>query len=33
MASLTVKLYEQLEEARQLEAEIKKNLEVLGYSR
>jgi len=31
MADLTAKLYEQFEEARKLEAEIKKNLEVLGY--
>jgi len=31
MAELTAKLYEQFDEARGLEAEIKKNLEVLGY--
>jgi len=31
MAALTAKLYEQFDEARKLEAEIKKNLEVLGY--
>jgi len=31
MAELTAKLYEQFMEDRQLEAEIKKNLEVLGY--
>jgi len=31
MAELTAKLYEQFDEARKLEAEIKKNLEVLGY--
>ncbi|GAB4248199.1 class I SAM-dependent DNA methyltransferase [Deferrisoma sp.] len=31
MADLTTKLFEQFEEARRLEAEIKKNLEVLGY--
>ncbi len=31
MAALTAKLYEQFEEARRLEAEIKKNFEVLGY--
>ena len=31
MAELTATLYEQFNEARRLEAEIKKNLEVLGY--
>jgi type I restriction enzyme M protein len=31
MARLTAKLYEQFEEARRLEAEIRKNLEVLGF--
>ncbi len=31
MAELTSKLYEQFEEAHRLEAEIKKNLKVLGY--
>jgi type I restriction enzyme M protein len=31
MAALTAKLYEQFEESRKLEAEIRKNLEVLGY--
>jgi len=31
MAELTAKLYEQFDEARKLEAEIKKNLGVLGY--
>ncbi|MBW2123143.1 MAG: SAM-dependent DNA methyltransferase, partial [Deltaproteobacteria bacterium] len=31
MAELTAKLYEQFEESRLLEAEIRKNLEVLGY--
>jgi len=31
MAELTATLYEQFEEAHRLEAEIKKNLEVLGY--
>lgn len=31
MAELTATLYEQFEEARRLEAEIRKNLEVLGY--
>jgi len=33
MAELTAKLYEQFEEARGLEAEIKKNLEVLGHGK
>ncbi len=33
MAELTAKLYEQFEEAHRLEAEIKKNLKVLGYGR
>lgn len=33
MAKLTAKLYDQFEEARRLEAEIKKNLEVLGYGK
>jgi len=31
MAELTAKLYEQFEESHRLEAEIRKNLEVLGY--
>jgi len=31
MAELTAELYAQFDEARRLEAEIKKNLEVLGY--
>ena len=31
MAELTARLYEQFEESRRLEAEIRKNLEVLGY--
>jgi type I restriction enzyme M protein len=31
MAELTATLYEQFEEAHRLEAEIRKNLEVLGY--
>jgi len=31
IAELTAKLYEQFEEARRLEAEIKKNLGVLGF--
>ena len=31
IAELTAKLYEQVEEARRLEAEIKKNLGVLGF--
>ena len=31
MAELTAMLYEQFEESRRLEAEIRKNLEVLGY--
>ena len=31
MAELTARLYEQFDEARRLEAEIKKNLKVLGY--
>jgi len=31
MAGLTAKLYEQFDEAHRLEAEIKKNLEILGY--
>jgi len=33
MAELTAKLYEQFEEAHRLEAEIKKNLKVLGYGK
>jgi len=33
MAELTAKLYEQFEEAHRLEAEIRKNLKVLGYGR
>lgn len=31
MAELTAKLYKQFEESCRLEAEIKENLEVLGY--
>ena len=33
MAELSAKLYEQFEQASQLEATIKKNLEFLGYGK
>ncbi len=33
MAALTAQLYEQFEESRRLEAEIRKNLQVLGYGK